>query len=89
MDQAGTNQSNILTVYVVQQGEWWVVTYYKIEKGMLSPRELSYWHQEEILFFLSQRVGIPASSKGIKLTQCRRAIHSKAEEMVTQMGRES
>lgn len=54
MDQAGTNQSNILTIYVVQQGEWWVVTYYKIEKGMLSPRELSYWHQEEILFFLSQ-----------------------------------
>ena len=51
MDLGGTNQSNILTVYIVQQGQRCVETYYKIEKGLLFPRGLPYCHQEEILFF--------------------------------------
>ena len=46
------HQSNISTAYIVQQGESWVaVTPYRIEKGLLSPKELSCWCWEEIAFF--------------------------------------
>ena len=49
------HQSNILTVYGVQQGEYWIIlTPHKIEKWMLSTKELPCWCQEEIAFpFLS------------------------------------
>ena len=41
---------NTLTVYIVQQGELWVVmTPYRIEKR--TPNKLPYWCQEEINFF--------------------------------------
>jgi len=43
-------QINTLTVYIVQQGELWViVTPYRIEKR--TPNKLPYWCQEEINFF--------------------------------------
>ena len=66
------HQSNISTAYIVQQGELWVaVTPYRIEKGLLSPKELSCWCWEEIAFFSFSflsffffwSVGIPVSSK--------------------------
>ena len=67
------HQSNISTAYIVQQGELWVaVTPYRIEKGLLSPKELSCWCWEEIaffsfsflyFFFFFWSVGIPVSSK--------------------------
>lgn len=45
------HQSNILTAYIVQQEEQWVVvTPYRTEKGTLSRKELPCWHHEEIAF---------------------------------------
>ena len=45
--QRVTHQSNILTVYIVQQSKLWIP--YRIEKGMLSPKELFCWLQEDFV----------------------------------------
>ena len=62
------HQSNILTVYTVQQGEQWVIVIaYRIEKRMLSPRSYFAGARRKQLFFNLCQVGISVSSYGIQL----------------------